>query len=53
MKKFLRYFSAAVTTFYMIVERLDRLMAATKEVVGEQYYIRGLVVPNREVKDMR
>jgi hypothetical protein len=37
-----RTFSVAVTTAYNIVTRLDRLMVAVKELVGEQYHIHGL-----------
>ncbi|THH04285.1 hypothetical protein EW145_g5635 [Phellinidium pouzarii] len=36
------YFSVGVATAFGIVTRLDRLMIATKELVGEQYHIRGL-----------
>jgi Aromatic acid exporter family member 2 len=38
----LRYFCVGVTTAYGIVHRLDRLMVATKELVGEQYHIHGI-----------
>lgn len=37
-----RTFCVAVTTAYNIVTRLDRLMVAVKELVGEQYHIDGL-----------
>lgn len=37
-----RYFSVGVSTAYGIVSRLDRLMIATKALVGEQYHINGL-----------
>ncbi|KAI0070007.1 hypothetical protein K474DRAFT_1609486 [Panus rudis PR-1116 ss-1] len=35
-------FSVGVTTAFGIVSRLDRLMVATKELVGEQYHIHGV-----------
>lgn len=37
-----RCFSVGCTTAFGIVTRLDRLMLATKELVGEQYHIRGV-----------
>ncbi|TDL16189.1 hypothetical protein BD410DRAFT_755679 [Rickenella mellea] len=37
-------FSVGVSTAYGIVTRLDRLMLATKELVGEQYHIHGVDV---------
>ena len=39
-----RYFSVGVANAYQIVTRLDRLMIATKELVGEQFHIQGLPV---------
>jgi len=36
-------FSVGVATAYGIITRLDRLMLATKELVGEQYHIRGII----------
>ncbi|KAM6495323.1 Protein of unknown function (DUF2422) domain containing protein [Amanita muscaria] len=39
-------FCVGVTTAFSIMTRLDRLMLAAKEVVGEQYYIYGLVHGN-------
>ena len=33
-----------VATAYSIINRLDRLMVATKEIVGEQYHIHGVGV---------
>ncbi|KDQ52942.1 hypothetical protein JAAARDRAFT_39659 [Jaapia argillacea MUCL 33604] len=36
------FFCVAVSTSYGIVTRLDRLMVATKELVGEQYHIHGV-----------
>ncbi|KAI5122416.1 hypothetical protein M0805_002966 [Coniferiporia weirii] len=36
------YFSVGVATAFGIITRLDRLMMATKELVGEQYHIHGL-----------
>ncbi|GBE78787.1 hypothetical protein SCP_0116800 [Sparassis crispa] len=35
-------FSVGVTTAFGIVMRLDKLMLATKELVGEQYHIHGI-----------
>lgn len=40
---FYRCFSVGVATAFGIVSRLDRLMLATKELVGEQYHIHGIV----------
>ena len=40
-----RAFSVGVTTAFGIVLRLDKLMVATKELVGEQYHIHGIGVP--------
>ena len=40
-----RCFSVGVTTAFGIVLRLDKLMVATKELVGEQYHIHGICVP--------
>lgn len=37
-----RIFCVAQTTAFNIVTRLDRLMVATKELVGEQYHIAGM-----------
>ena len=37
-----RCFCVGVSTSFGIVSRLDRLMHATKELVGEQYHIRGV-----------
>lgn len=39
-----RFFCVGVATAFGIVNRLDRLMLAVKEVVGEQYHIHGLGV---------
>ncbi|KAH8091403.1 hypothetical protein BXZ70DRAFT_909843 [Cristinia sonorae] len=36
------YFSVGVTTAFGIIVRLDKLMVATKELVGEQYHIHGV-----------
>lgn len=38
-------FSVGCTTAFGIVTRLDRLMVATKELVGEQYHIHGVGLP--------
>lgn len=40
-----RCFTVGVTTAFGIVMRLDRLMVATKEIVGEQYHIHGVGLP--------
>ena len=45
LKCFYRCFSVGVTTAFGIVLRLDKLMVATKELVGEQYHIHGIGVP--------
>ncbi|KAH8105047.1 hypothetical protein DFH11DRAFT_1864282 [Phellopilus nigrolimitatus] len=37
------YFSVGVATAFGIVTRIDRLMLATKELVGEQYHIHGVM----------
>ncbi|KIM37705.1 hypothetical protein M413DRAFT_448230 [Hebeloma cylindrosporum] len=37
-------FSVGISTAFSLVNRLDRLMVAVKEVVGEHYYIHGLGV---------
>lgn len=42
-----RCFSVGCTTAFGIVMRLDRLMVATKELVGEQYHIHGVGVSLR------
>ena len=39
---FSRYFSVGVSTAFSIVNNLDKLMVATKELVGEQYHIHGI-----------
>ncbi|KAL4063403.1 hypothetical protein V8B97DRAFT_1930456 [Scleroderma yunnanense] len=38
-------FCVGVSTAFAIVTRLDRLMIATKELVGEQYHIDGMGLP--------
>jgi hypothetical protein len=35
-------FCVGVSTSFSIMTRLDRLMVATKEVVGEQFHIHGV-----------
>ncbi|KAF5319812.1 hypothetical protein D9611_012858 [Ephemerocybe angulata] len=35
-------FCVGVSTAYSLINRLDRLMLATKEIVGEQYHIHGV-----------
>lgn len=40
-----RCFSVGVTTAFGIILRLDKLMVATKELVGEQYHIHGIGIP--------
>ena len=37
-----RMFCVGVSTTFTIITRLDRLMVAAKEVVGEQYHIHGV-----------
>ncbi len=37
-----RMFSVGVSTAFSIVSRLDRLMVAVKEIVGEQYHVHGV-----------
>src|SRR5712671_2732622 len=39
---FFRCFCVGVSTSFGIVTRFDRLMHATKELVGEQYHIHGI-----------
>ena len=41
-------FSVGCTTAFGIVMRLDRLMVATKELVGEQYHIHGVGAGHRQ-----
>lgn len=38
-------FCVGISTVFAIVTRLDRLMMATKELVGEQYHIDGMGLP--------
>ncbi|KAI8969682.1 hypothetical protein BD414DRAFT_256336 [Trametes punicea] len=45
-------FSVGVTTAFGIVLRLDKLMVATKELVGEQYHIHGIGVPELKSSPM-
>ena len=40
-----RVFSVGVSTTFSIVTRLDKLMVAIKEFVGEQYHIDGIGLP--------
>ncbi|KAH8111149.1 hypothetical protein DFH11DRAFT_1880050 [Phellopilus nigrolimitatus] len=47
-----RYFSVGVSTAFGIVTRLDRLMMATKELVGEQFHIHGLPVHVAKAKSV-
>jgi hypothetical protein len=37
-----RFFSVGISTACSIVNNLDKLMVATKELVGEQYHIHGI-----------
>lgn len=37
-------FSVGISTAFGLVNRLDRLMVAVKEIVGEHYYIHGVGV---------
>ena len=39
-----RMFSVGISTAFGLVNRLDRLMVAVKEIVGEHYYIHGVGV---------
>lgn len=43
-----RFFSVGVATAFGIVTRLDRLMLATKELVGEQFQISGVIDMSRK-----
>lgn len=36
-------FCVGISTAYSLINRLDKLMLATKEIVGEQYHIHGIV----------
>ena len=40
-----RIFCVGVSTAFSIVTRLDKLMVAVKELVGEQYHIDGVGLP--------
>lgn len=40
-----RIFCVGVSTAFSIVMRLDKLMVAVKELVGEQYHIDGVGLP--------
>ena len=46
-----RYFSVGVATAFGIITRLDRLMLATKELVGEQFQISGVIDMSRKKPD--
>jgi Aromatic acid exporter family member 2 len=39
-----RIFCVAISTAFVIINRLDKLMFATKELVGEQFHIHGIGV---------
>jgi hypothetical protein len=39
---FSRYFCVGISTAFSIVNNLDKLMVATKELVGEEYHIHGI-----------
>jgi hypothetical protein len=43
-------FCVGISTAFGIVNRLDRLMMAVKEIVGEQYHIHGIGIPNRQLR---
>ncbi|KAL5501058.1 hypothetical protein ACEPAH_9445 [Sanghuangporus vaninii] len=45
------FFSVGVATVFMIITRIDRLMMATKELVGEQYHIHGLPVYRQKSRE--
>lgn len=47
-----RFFCVGVTTAFGIINRLDRLMVATKELVGEQYHIHGIGLVQRGGDDL-
>ena len=38
----IRMFCVGISTAFGIINRLDRLMLAVKEIVGEQYHIHGV-----------
>ena len=42
LTSFSRYFCVGISTAFSIVNNLDKLMVATKELVGEQYHIHGI-----------
>lgn len=46
-----RCFTVGVTTAFGLVLRLDKLMVATKELVGEQYHIQGIGLPRLDLSD--
>lgn len=41
-----RYFSVGVSRAHGIVSSLDRLMLATKELVGERFHVDGVRLPS-------
>ena len=45
------FFSVGVATAFGIITRLDRLMLATKELVGEQFQISGVIDLSRKRVD--
>lgn len=42
LMRFSRYYCVGISTAFSIVNNLDKLMVATKELVGEQYHIHGI-----------
>jgi hypothetical protein len=44
-------FCVGITTAFRFIKRLDQLMVATKEVVGEHYHIHGVGVSVNLVKE--
>lgn len=48
-----RFYSVGAATAWGIVLRLDRLMVATKELVGEQFHIHGLPLYNTKSRASR
>lgn len=47
LTSFSRYYCVGVSTAFSIVNNLDKLMVATKELVGEQYHIHGIGIARK------
>ncbi|KAG6862124.1 hypothetical protein C0995_005936 [Termitomyces sp. Mi166 len=45
------FFCVGVSTAYSLIVRLDRLMVAAKEIVGEQYHIHGIKIGRPYTKE--